>query len=156
MFKNVISILIFSKNSMKIAFLRVLCGKKRKPIWFLSFIRKKKKAFWPIFLYASSEYFPIFKSVLTLWRHSPGGGTNIFGRTGMCCSNGSLFYKKSLNMGPVFYQKILKHRSTFLTEPKFSGFRMVKTLKIATFLKNGPIFQEKSLKMGILFCQNHP
>ena len=38
-----------------------------------------------------------------------GGGTHIFGGTGMCRSNGSLFYKKSLNMGPVFYQKILKH-----------------------------------------------
>ena len=33
------------------------------------------------------------------------GGTHIFGRTGMCRSNGSLFYKKSLNMGSVFYQK---------------------------------------------------
>ena len=30
------------------------------------------------------------------------GGTHIFRRTGMCRSNGSLFYKKSLNMGPVF------------------------------------------------------
>ena len=84
------------------------------------------------------------------------GGTHIFGQTEMCRSNGSLFYKKSLNMGPVFYQKILKHGSTFLTEPKFSGFRMVKTPKIVKFLKNGPIFQEKSLKMGTLFCQNHP
>ena len=51
-------------------------------------------------------------------------------------------------MGPVFYQKILKHGSAFLTEPKFSCFRMAKTPKIANFLKNGPIFQEKSLKMG--------
>ena len=84
------------------------------------------------------------------------GGTQIFGRTGMCRSNGSLFHKKSLNMGPVFYQKILKHGSTFLTEPKFLGFRLAKTLKIAKFLKNGPIFQEKSLKMGTFFCQNHP
>ena len=58
-------------------------------------------------------------------------------------------------MGPVFYQKILKHGSTFLTEPKFSGFRMAKPWKIAKFLKNGPIFQDKSLKMGTLFCQNH-
>ena len=84
------------------------------------------------------------------------GGTHIFGRTGMCRPNGSLFYKKSLNMGPVFYQKILKHGSTFLTEPKFLGFHMAKTLKIAKFLENGPIFQEKSLKMGTLFCHNHP
>ena len=81
-----------------------------------------------------------------------GGGTHIFGRTGMCRSNGSLSYKKSLNTGRVFYQKILKHGSTFLTEPKFLSFRMAKTLKIAKFLKNGPIFQEKSLKMSTLFC----
>ena len=45
---------------------------------------------------------------------------------------------------------------TFLTEPKLSGFCMVKTPKITKFLKNEPIFQEKSLKMGTLFCQNHP
>ena len=36
---------------------------------------------------------------------SSPGGTHIFGRTRMCCPNGSLFYKKSLNMGPVFYPK---------------------------------------------------
>ena len=59
-------------------------------------------------------------------------------------------------MGPIFYQKILKHGSTFLTEPKFSGFRMAKTLKIAKFLKNGAIFQEKFTKMGTFFWQNHP
>ena len=59
-------------------------------------------------------------------------------------------------MGPVFYQKILKHGLTFLTDHKFSGFRMAKTPKIAKFLKNGPIYQEKSLIMGTLFCQNHP
>ena len=94
------------------------------------------------------------KKILVLPLNPPGGGgTLIFGRTGMCRSNGSLFNKKSLNMGPAFYQKILKHGSTFLTEPKLSGFRMA---KIAKFLKNGPIFQEKSLKMGTLFCQNHP
>ena len=56
-------------------------------------------------------------------------------------------------MGPVFHQKILKHGSTFLTELKFSGFRMAKTLKV---LKNGPSFQEKSFKMGTLFCQISP
>ena len=107
---------------------------------------------------------------LKLNQETGGGGTHIIGRTGMCRSNGSLFYKKSLNMGPVFYPKILKHGSTFLTEPKFLGFRLAKTLKIAKFLKNGqaktlkiikflknePIFQEKSLKMGTFFCPNHP
>ena len=63
------------------------------------------------------------------------------------------FYKKSLNMGPVFYKKILKHGSNFLTEPKFLGFHMAKTPKITNFVKTGPIFQEKSLTMGTLFCQ---
>ena len=64
-----------------------------------------------------------------------GGGTNIFGRTGIYLSNanGSFFYKNSLNMGPIFYQKILKHGSTFLTEPKFSGFRMAKLQKSQNF-----------------------
>ena len=84
-----------------------------------------------------------------------GGYTHIFGQTGMCRSNGSLFYKKFLNMGPVFYQNILKHGSTFLTEPKFSGFRMVKTPDREIFEK-WAYFLEKSFKMGTLFCQNHP
>ena len=42
----------------------------------------------------------------------PGWGvTHIFGRTGMCRSNGSPFYKKSLNMGPSLFlpkKKILR------------------------------------------------
>ena len=63
----------------------------------------------------------------------------------MCRFNGLVFYKKSLNMGPVFYKKILEHGSNFLTEPRFSGV-----------VKNGPIFQEKFLTMGTLFCQNDP
>ena len=55
-----------------------------------------------------------------------------------------------------FFTKNPYDGSTFLTEPKFLGFRMAKTPKIVKFLKNGPSFQEKSLKMGTLFCQNHP
>ena len=44
---------------------------------------------------------------------------------------GNLFWPPlSLKMGPVFYLKILKNGSTFLTKPKFSGFRMAKTPKI--------------------------
>ena len=46
-------------------------------------------------------------------------------------------------MGPIF-----------MTEQKFSGFPMAKTLKISKFVKNGPSFQEKSLTT--LFCQNGP
>ena len=85
------------------------------------------------------------------------GGTHIFGRTGMCRSNGSLFHKKSLNMGPVFYQKILKHGSTFLTEPKFFGFSHGENPKNREIFKKLRLFfKKKSLKMGTLFCQNHP
>ena len=91
------------------------------------------------------------KSSCILVIDNPGpGGTHIFGRTGMCRSNGSLFYKKSLNMGPVFYQKILKHGSTFLNEHKiwqFWGFCHAKTPKIAKFLKNRP-------KMALFFTKN--
>ena len=32
---------------------------------------------------------------------------------GVCRSNGSLFHKKSLNMGPIFYKNIPKHGSIF-------------------------------------------
>ena len=62
-------------------------------------------------------------------------------------------------------QEILKHgsrlkikilKSNFLTEPKFSGFCMAKTPKIAKFVKNGSLFQEKSLKVAIFFCHNDP
>ena len=110
-----------------------------------------------MFLYFETDQGPNMKGLRASFGLSAGGGgTHIFGQTGMCRSNGALFYKKSLTMGPVFYQKILKHGSTFLTEPKFLGLRMAKTLKITNFLENRPIFQEKSLKMGTFFCQNHP
>ena len=82
---------------------------------------------------------------------SPGGVLTYLAEPGCAVLMGHFFYKKSLNMGPVFYQRnpCLEHGST---ESKFSGFRMAKTPKIA----KSPIFQEKSLKMGTLLCQNHP
>ena len=86
----------------------------------------------------------------------PGRGTHIFGRTGMCRSNGSLFYKKSLNMGPVFYQKILKHGSTFLTEPKFSSFRMAKTPQNCEIFEKWAYFSRKLLKNGYPFVPKSP
>ena len=49
----------------------------------------------------------------------------------MCCSNGLLFHKKSLNMGPIFYKNI-PYMGTF-----FQNF-------------------EKSHKFGTFFCQNDP
>ena len=45
---------------------------------------------------------PVFRGRMSSLGEAPGGN-HILGRTGMCRSNGSLFYKKSLNMGPVFY-----------------------------------------------------
>ena len=44
----------------------------------------------------------------------PGGGVLPQKRyTGMCRPNGSVFDKKSLNMGPIFGPKIPKHGSIF-------------------------------------------
>ena len=85
------------------------------------------------------------------------GGTHIFGRTGMWRPNGLLFYKKSLNMGPVFYPKNLLTwvNFKFWLSPKLHDLH-AKTPKIAEFLKNRPIFEGKSLKMGTIFGQNHP
>ena len=49
-----------------------------------------------------------------------GGGTHLLRQTRMCRSNGSLFYQKSLNMGPVFLpppqKKILYKKLFALTE----------------------------------------
>ena len=56
----------------------------------------------------------------------------------MCCSNGSLFHKKSLNMGPIFYKNIPKHGWT------------------PENVKNEPRYQEKAVKMGTFFCQSDP
>ena len=76
----------------------------------------------------------------------PREGTHILKQTGVWCFNESLFYKKSLNMGPIFW-----------LSPNFLGFRMVKAPKIAAkFVKNWPIFKEKSVTMATLFCQNDP
>ena len=72
----------------------------------------------------------------------PEGGTHILRHAMMCRSNGSLFHKKSLKMGLIFYKNIPKYGSVF---KKFH-------MKI---VKNGPIFGEKSLKMGAFFCQNY-
>ena len=50
-------------------------------------------------------------------------------QTGMCRSNGLLFYKKSLNMGPIFYKKkILKHGLS----PNFLLFAWQKPWKTKT------------------------
>ena len=66
----------------------------------------------------------------------------------MCHSDGSLFHKKTLNMGPIFYKNIPKHSLYF---QNFGVFAMgIEHPKI------GPIFEEKCFKMGTFFCQNDP
>ena len=52
-------------------------------------------------------------------------------------------------MGPVFYKKILKHGSNFLTQSKFSGFRMAKTQKSQNLWKMDLFFQEKNPNNGL-------
>ena len=83
-------------------------------------------------------------------------GTHIFDRTGMCRSNGSLFYKKSLNMGPAFYPKILKHGSTFLTEPICSGFSHGENPENLKIFEKWAYFSRKVFKNGYPFLPNHP
>ena len=75
---------------------------------------------------------------------------------GMCRSNGSLFYKKTLNMGPVFHQKILKHGSTFLTEPKFSGFSHGENPGNREFFEKWAYISRKILKNGYPFLPKSP
>ena len=71
----------------------------------------------------------------------------------MCRPNGSVFDKKSLNMGPIFGPKIPKHGSIFF-------FKFLKIFKkIACFWskipKHGSIFGAKSLKHGHIFYSKH-
>ena len=75
----------------------------------------------------------VLHSSLFIWR-----GTYILRHMGMCHSNGSLFHKKSLNMGPIFYKNI----------PKQVCFS-----KISDIVKNGHI-SRKIPKNGTFFWQN--
>ena len=76
-------------------------------------------------LKGSKVHLAVCRGVLTYWTER-----------GCAALMGRFFYKKSLNMGQLFW--------------------LSPNPKIAKFLKNGPIFQEKSLKMGTLFCQKSP
>ena len=54
---------------------------------------------------------------------SPGWGVLTYlAQRGCSALMGCFFTRNSLNMGPVFYQKILKNGSTFLTEPNFTEY----------------------------------
>ena len=78
-----------------------------------------------------------------------GGVTHISRHAGMCCSNGSLFHQKSLNIGPNFYKNISKQGSIF---PKIWTNVLIlkkKILKMCTFsvkitCKNGYRFWSSS------------
>ena len=97
------------------------------------------------------------------WQLWSRGGTHIFGRTGMCRSNGSLFLqeilkhgshflqKKSLDMGQLFWM------STKLPceNPEIAKFlknRSKMALFFTKFLTNGyPFWPKSPLKMGMGF-----
>ena len=68
--------------------------------------------------------------------------THILWDTRMWYSDGSLFHKKSQNMGPICYKSIPKH-GTVLT-------------KFQKNCKNGSIFWEKSLKFGTSLLPKWP
>ena len=66
--------------------------------------------------------------------------------------NGSLFHKKPLNIGPIFFKDIPKHRSVFPKFPQFLGVCMV---NIKKFCKIGLHF-DKNPKICTFFCQSAP
>ena len=59
-------------------------------------------------------------------------------------------------MGPVFYQKILKHGSTFLTEPKFSGFSHGENPENREIFEKWAYFSRKILKNRYSFLPKSP
>ena len=64
------------------------------------------------------------------------GGTHILRHTGMCCNFGSFFWKKFLNMGPIFHEKIPKYGSDFQNFPE--NLEKKKLLKMGTFFLKNP------------------
>ena len=58
-------------------------------------------------------------------------------------------------MGPIFYQKILKYGSNFLTEPKFLGFSHGANPENHKISEKWAYFSRKILNNGT-FCQNDP
>ena len=84
------------------------------------------------------------------------GGTHILRHMGKCCSNGSLFHKKALNMGPIFYRNIPKYGSVYLKFPKFFGCLAEKWANILRKIpKNKKVlfffFQKLPLEKGMGF-----
>ena len=69
--------------------------------------------------------------------------------TGMCRPNGLFFHKKSLDKGPLFRGKTLRHGSSFPKCSKFWVFAMQNVEKYAYILR-------KVLRNGYLFGQKWP
>ena len=71
----------------------------------------------------------------TLSNLVPQGGTHMLRHTGMCHNFASVFCKKSLNMDPIFHEKILNFGSDFKNFPnprkiwKFSMFLLLQNPK---------------------------
>ena len=61
------------------------------------------------------------KSRVTFQRSwPPGVYSHVTGKQGHAAQMGNFFYKKSLNMSPIFYENIPKHGSILKAESKFS------------------------------------
>ena len=96
-------------------------------------------------------------SNLSFWVNLRGGGTHMLRHTGTCCIFGSVFWKKSLSMGPIFHSKIPKHGSDFQNFPGFAYWTLENLENLECFCgKIGTFFSEKSLNMGTYFWKNYP
>ena len=64
------------------------------------------------------------------------GATLILRRTGMCLCNGSLFHKKSLNIGPIFYKKKQQQQK----QPKYGSVipKYWKLWKMGLYFEKNP------------------
>ena len=117
---------------------RTLCShlKKSNDMTKICHIVKGQSSIWFINPYFTGQ-------VCMPTRNQGGGSTHIFGWTGLCCSNGSLFYKKSLNMGPVFStKKSLNMGQRFWLSPNFRVFAWLKPRKLWNFCKMGLFFKK--------------
>ena len=82
-----------------------------------------------------------------------GGGTHLLRQRRMCRSNGSLFYQKSLNMGPVFFYKKKKQQQQQLYKKLFAfpeGFSD-QTRYISRLLQNIKHYNQLKKNWKIIF-----
>ncbi len=88
----------------------------------------------------------------------PGGrGYSSISYMGMCHPNGLFFHEKSLNMGPLFRGKTLRHAGPFFQNVQNFGCLPSKISKIFRCShENRPTFREKFLEMGTFFGNNDP